>query len=118
MGEPGVITPSLAISALMANTPTLGGQSISTKLYLSNIGAIAFLSSSSLPGRPDIGISSSASKMLDVINSVQVLMLSVDAVSGEVYLQLQPQSKAEDVAAYLADLCQDYLQENCTKKDK
>jgi len=42
-------------------------------------------------------------------------MLAVDAVSGEVYLQLQPKSKAEDVAAYLVSLCQDSLKDNYTK---
>jgi len=42
-------------------------------------------------------------------------MLSVDAVSGEIYLQLQSKSKAEDVAAYLADLCQDCLKDKYTK---
>ena len=41
-------------------------------------------------------------------------MMAVDAVSGEIYLQLQPKSKAEDVAAYLADLCEDALKDNCT----
>jgi transposase len=34
-------------------------------------------------------------------------MLSVNAVSGEIYLQLKEKSKAEDVAAYLADLASD-----------
>lgn len=34
-------------------------------------------------------------------------MLSVDAVSGEIYLQLQAHSKTEDVVRYLVDLCQD-----------
>jgi hypothetical protein len=42
-------------------------------------------------------------------------MLSVDAVSGEIYLQLQSKSKAEYVAAYLADLCQDCLKDKYTK---
>jgi DDE superfamily endonuclease len=42
-------------------------------------------------------------------------MLAVDAVSGEIYLQLQPKAKAEDVAAYLADLCQDCLKDDFTK---
>lgn len=34
-------------------------------------------------------------------------MLCVDAVSGELYLQLQAHSKTEDVVRYLADLCRD-----------
>ena len=34
-------------------------------------------------------------------------MISVDAVTGEIFLQLQPKSKTEDVAQYLADLCKD-----------
>jgi transposase len=34
-------------------------------------------------------------------------MLSVDAVSGEIYLQLKPNSKAEDVSEYLLDLCKE-----------
>ena len=34
-------------------------------------------------------------------------MLSVNAVSGEIYLQLKEKSKAEDVATYLADLASD-----------
>ncbi len=44
-------------------------------------------------------------------------MLAVDAVTGEVYLQLHPKAKAEDIATYFANLCQYYLQENCTKID-
>lgn len=39
-------------------------------------------------------------------------MISVNAVTGEIYLQLQPKSKAEDVAEYLADLCKDAHKEN------
>jgi len=42
-------------------------------------------------------------------------MLAVDAVSGEIYLQLQPNAKAEDVADYLVDLCEDAIKDNCTK---
>lgn len=42
-------------------------------------------------------------------------MLAVDAVTGEIYLQLRPKCKAEDVAAYLVDLCQDAIKDNCTK---
>lgn len=34
-------------------------------------------------------------------------MLCVDAVSGELYLQLQAHSKTEDVVRYLVGLCQD-----------
>jgi hypothetical protein len=39
-------------------------------------------------------------------------MLSVDAVTGEIYLQLQPTSKTEDVAQYLIDLCEDAYKDN------
>jgi hypothetical protein len=42
-------------------------------------------------------------------------MISVDAVTGEIYLQLQPKSKAEDVAQYLADLCKDAHKDNIEK---
>lgn len=42
-------------------------------------------------------------------------MISVDAVSGEIFLQLQPKSKTEDVAQYLADLCKDASGENIEK---
>lgn len=42
-------------------------------------------------------------------------MLSVDAVSGEIYLQLQPDSKTEDVTKYLVDLCQDAHQDKVEK---
>jgi hypothetical protein len=42
-------------------------------------------------------------------------MISVDAVTGEIFLQLQPKSKTEDVAQYLADLCKDASQENIEK---
>jgi len=39
-------------------------------------------------------------------------MLSVNAITGEIYLQLQPKSKTEDVARYLADLCEDAHKED------
>jgi len=42
-------------------------------------------------------------------------MISVDAVTGEIFLQLQPKSKIEDVAQYLADLCKDACRENIDK---
>ena len=42
-------------------------------------------------------------------------MISVDAVTGEIFLQLQPKSKTEDVAQYLADLCKDAYRENIEK---
>jgi len=42
-------------------------------------------------------------------------MLSVDAVSGEIYLQLQAHSKTEDVAQYLVDLCQDARRDKVEK---
>lgn len=42
-------------------------------------------------------------------------MLSVNAVSGEIYLQLQPNSKTEDVVKYLADLCEDSHKEAVEK---
>jgi len=56
-------------------------------------------------------------------------MISVDAVTGEVYLQRQPKSKTEEVAMYFADLCEDaqadnveqvtiILDNNSTHKDK
>ena len=42
-------------------------------------------------------------------------MISVDAVTGEIFLQLQPKSKTEDVAQYLADLCKDACRKNINK---
>jgi hypothetical protein len=42
-------------------------------------------------------------------------MISVDAVTGEIYLQLQPKSKTEDVAQYLADLCEDAYKDDIEK---
>ena len=42
-------------------------------------------------------------------------MISVDALSGEIYLQLQAKSKTEDVARYLADLCQEAYREDIEK---
>lgn len=42
-------------------------------------------------------------------------MISVDAVTGELYLQLQAQSKTEDGARYLAGLCKDAYRENVEK---
>lgn len=42
-------------------------------------------------------------------------MLSVDAVTGEIYLQLKPNSKTEDVAKYLIDLCKDAYKDNIGK---
>jgi len=42
-------------------------------------------------------------------------MISVDAVSGEIYLQLKPKSKSEDVAEYLSDLCEDAYKDNIEK---
>ena len=42
-------------------------------------------------------------------------MLAVDAVSGEVYLQLQPCSKTEDVVRYLIELSQDAYNDNIEK---
>lgn len=42
-------------------------------------------------------------------------MLSVNAVSGEIYLQLQAHSKTEDVVQYLVDLCQDAQRDNVEK---
>jgi len=42
-------------------------------------------------------------------------MISVDAVSGEIYLQLKPKSKSEDVAEYLSDLCKDAYKDNIEK---
>lgn len=41
--------------------------------------------------------------------------MSVDAVTGEIYLRLQPKSKTEDVAMYFADLCKDAQAENIEK---
>ena len=42
-------------------------------------------------------------------------MISVDAVTGEIYLQLNPKSKTEDVAKYLVELCEDARKENVEK---
>jgi transposase len=42
-------------------------------------------------------------------------MLSVDALSGEIYLQLQPKSKTEDVSQYLKDLCEDAYRDKVEK---
>jgi DDE superfamily endonuclease len=42
-------------------------------------------------------------------------MLSVDALTGEVYLQLQPKSKTEDVSQYLMNLCEDAYKDNVEK---
>ena len=42
-------------------------------------------------------------------------MLAVDAVSGEIYLQLQPNSKTEDVVKYLVDLSKDAYKDNIEK---
>lgn len=42
-------------------------------------------------------------------------MISVDALSGEIYLQLQAKSKTEDVARYLGDLCQEACREKVEK---
>jgi len=42
-------------------------------------------------------------------------MLSVNAKTGEIYLQLQPKSKTEDVAKYLKDLCEDACKDNIKK---
>jgi len=39
-------------------------------------------------------------------------MISVDAVSGEIYLELKPNSKTEDVAQYFIDLCKDMHKDN------
>lgn len=44
-------------------------------------------------------------------------MFAVDAVTRQVYLQLHPKLKVEDIATYFSNLCQDSLQENCTKID-
>ena len=41
--------------------------------------------------------------------------LSVDAFSGEEYLILSPKSKTEDVASYMALLCDDRVQEGYEK---
>jgi transposase len=42
-------------------------------------------------------------------------LLSVNAVTGAIYLQLQPKSKNEDIAKYLTDLCEDAHQEGIEK---
>ena len=42
-------------------------------------------------------------------------MISVDALTGEIYLQLSPKSKTEDVAKYLVELCEDARKENVEK---
>jgi DDE superfamily endonuclease len=42
-------------------------------------------------------------------------MLCVDAVSGQLYLQLQAHSKTEDVVRYLVDLCLDAHQDQVEK---
>ena len=42
-------------------------------------------------------------------------MLLVDALTGEIYLQLQPKSKTEDVLQYLMDLCEDAYKDNVEK---
>ena len=42
-------------------------------------------------------------------------LLCVNAVTGEIYLQLQPKSKTEDIARYLADLCEDAHREDVEK---
>jgi DDE superfamily endonuclease len=42
-------------------------------------------------------------------------MLSVDALTGEIYLQLQPKSKTEDVAEYLMDLSEDAYKDKVEK---
>ena len=42
-------------------------------------------------------------------------MISVDAVTGEIYLQLNPKSKTEDVVKYLAELCEDARKEDVEK---
>ena len=42
-------------------------------------------------------------------------MLSVDAVTGEIYLQLETHSKTENVSQYLRDLCEDTFKDNIEK---
>lgn len=42
-------------------------------------------------------------------------MISVDAMSGEIYLELKPNSKTEDVAQYFIDLCKDMHKDNVDK---
>ena len=42
-------------------------------------------------------------------------MISVDAVTGEIYLQLTPKSKTEDVVKYLTELCEDARKEDVEK---
>ena len=42
-------------------------------------------------------------------------MLSVDAVTGEIYLQLETHSKAENVSQYLRDVCEDTFKDNIEK---
>jgi hypothetical protein len=42
-------------------------------------------------------------------------MISVDAITGEIYLQLSLKSKTEDVAKYLVGLCEDANKENVAK---
>ena len=42
-------------------------------------------------------------------------MISVDAITGEIYLQLNLKSKTEDVAKYLVELCEDAHKENVEK---
>jgi hypothetical protein len=44
-------------------------------------------------------------------------MFAVDAVTRQVYLQLHPKLKVEDIPTYFSDLCPDSLQDNCTKID-
>jgi hypothetical protein len=39
-------------------------------------------------------------------------MISVDAISGEIYLELKPNSKTEDVAQHFIDLCKDMHKDN------
>jgi hypothetical protein len=39
-------------------------------------------------------------------------MISVDAISGEIYLELKPNSKTEDVSQYFIDLCKDMHKDN------
>ena len=42
-------------------------------------------------------------------------MLSVDAVTGEIYLQLETHSKTKNVSQYLRDLCEDAYKDNMGK---
>ena len=42
-------------------------------------------------------------------------MLSVDAVTGEIYLQLETHSKTENVSQDLRDLCEDTFKDNIEK---